>query len=200
MKRLLITQRVDYISERNEMWEGVDISLSKLVSRMGFLPLLVSSAVVDKVSYIKELAPDAILLTGGSDIGSSKDRDKLEFALLDYAKKLNLPVFGICRGMEVLNVYQGGSLSSITGHVSTRHFISGSLFPHGREVNSFHNIAILPENLGLKLDILAKASDGSIEAMRHFSLPWLAVMWHPEREVNANFGDWKMIKEHLDKN
>lgn len=198
MKRILITQRVDYISERKELYEGVDIRFCKVLSAMGFLPIPVSCAVQDKVSYIMGLNPDAILLSGGNDIGSSEERDKMEFMLLGYAKSENLPVFGICRGMELMNLYQGGSLSTIDGHVSTYHYIEGSLYPKGRKVNSFHNFAIFPKNLGSNLDILAKAPDGTVEAIRHFSLPWLAVMWHPEREVTSNVCDWEMIKNHLE--
>lgn len=198
MKRVLITQRVDYISNRNETREGTDVRFSKIVWDMGFLPLPVSSAVADKESYIKALAPDAILLTGGNDIGASAERDAMESVLLNYAKAACVPVFGICRGMQVMNVYQGGSLSTIDAHAATRHNVSGALWSQEREVNSYHNSAIFPENLGSSLEILAKAPDGTVEAMHHLSLPWLAIMWHPEREINTKVGDLEMIKKHFD--
>lgn len=197
MKRVAITQRVDAIAGRDETRDGVDIRFARMLWDMGFLPMPVSSAVPDKAAYVAGLAPDAIVLTGGNDIGTAPDRDAMERALLGYAAMARLPVFGVCRGMQMMNVYQGGSLVVIDGHVATRHRVSGVLWPEAREVNSYHSIAVLPEFLGRDLEILATASDGSVEAMRHVVLPWLAVMWHPERETPFEKDDLGMMRRHL---
>lgn len=199
MKRVLISQRSEFFSDRNETFDAVDNRFADILWGMGFLPITVSNSVGDKASYIEALAPDAILLTGGNDIGTAPDRDATERALLDFSVAKNLPVFGICRGMQMMNIYQAGSLALAQGHVATRHHIKGAFCAQGREVNSYHNMSISKETLGQKLEILAIAQDGCVEAFRHMSLPWLAIMWHPERENPINKDDFEVMYRHLDK-
>jgi len=199
MKKVLISQRSDFFPDRNETFDGVDKRFSEIIWEMGFLPITASNSVGSNFSYIEALAPDAILLTGGNDIGTTPDRDATERAMLDFSIVENLPVFGICRGMQMMNIYQGGSLEYTERHVSNRHHITGAFCPQGREVNSYHNMLISKETLGQSLEILAIAEDGCVEAFRHISLPWLAIMWHPERENPVNKGDLEVLRSHLNK-
>lgn len=199
MKKVLISQRSDFFPDRSETFDGVDTRFSEILWGMGFLPITASNSVGSNVSYIEALAPDAILLTGGNDIGTTPDRDATERAMLDFSIVKNLPVFGICRGMQMMNIYQGGSLISTQGHVSTRHLITGAFCIQSREVNSYHNMSITKKTLGQDLEILASTQDGCVEAFRHKSLPWLAVMWHPERENPINNVDLDVLFSHLDK-
>lgn len=198
MKRVLVSQRMDQIAGRNETRDALDVVFAQMLWDMGFLPMPVSNAVPDKAAYIRALAPDAIVLSGGNDIGAAPDRDATERALLDHAAAAGLPVFAVCRGLQMMNIYQGGSLVAVQSHVATRHVVTGPLAPGGRAVNSFHNSAVMPETLGRDLEVLATAEDGSIEAMRHAALPWLAVMWHPERETPADKADLDLMRRHLD--
>lgn len=157
---------------------------------------------------------DALLLTGGDDVhpefyGESeregdrynRDRDWFEFKLLDIAFSKNLPIFGICRGLQLTNVYLRGSLIfDIQTVVGTNHrkedngedrihdivvFDDSKLFKIvGQKegiVNSSHHQSA--DRIGENLRINAKCSDGVIEG-----LEWvgddrfvLLVQWHPER-------------------
>lgn len=83
----------------------------------------------------------------------------------------------------------GAELKSVTGHVKSRHRLSGEITG---EVNSYHafSLASCPE--GFK--VLARSEDGEIEAIRHRSLPWEGWMWHPEREIELSETDVQRLK------
>jgi putative glutamine amidotransferase len=85
----------------------------------------------------------------------------------------------------------GATLHPIRNHVATRHEVAGAL--PAREVNSYHALAFsqCPEGY----EVLATASDGSIEAIRHRTLPWQGWMWHPEREDEFSQADITAIAE-----
>ena len=160
---------------------------------------------VDPVDAIDNL--DGLLLTGGTDIepkhyGETSDtdlfpyepvRDEFEFGLLDAVVHTPLPVLGICRGHQVINVHSGGSLNQhVPEHaafdqtITTRFhevvFENGSELSHlygpKCEVNSFHHQTV--DRVGEGLEATAYAKDGAIEGLEHKDLPILSVQWHPE--------------------
>jgi putative glutamine amidotransferase len=166
-----------------------------------------------------------LLLTGGPDIhpgfygrpqdtvlcddGIDGKRDTLELMLIGKALESDIPVLGICRGLQVLNVALGGSLyADIPSHVnhhlphrcadkdtcfheisveegSSLHLLSQQ--SEGR-VNSNHHqgISMLADNLSA----VARAPDGIIEAIQweyaDNKAYFLAVQWHPERMEYEN--------------
>ena len=132
----------------------------------------------------------------------SRTRDDLDFVLCRLFLAAGRPIFGVGRGMQVLNVALGGTLwREVPAHpgadtagdavhtpaVFGRHSIEtvpGSRIAAvlGREptVNSCHHQAV--KTLGTGLCATASASDGVIEAIEHESLPVFGVQWHPERD------------------
>ena len=84
----------------------------------------------------------------------------------------------------------GETLIKISGHVNSRHQLSGEL---NHNVNSFHEYAI--QKCPLEYRILAKSSDGTIKAIRHKKLPWEGWMWHPEREPKFAKEDLSRIQK-----
>ena len=147
---------------------------------------------------------DALLLPGGGDIhprfyGRSaagaeeidEARDEYELALLRSFAAAGKPIFGVCRGLQLINVAFGGTLlRHIDGHsgvgggdsfhdVRTDDSVLRGLYGGRFTVNSAHHQAI--GRLGAGLRVIARADDGTIEAVRHERLPILAVQWHPER-------------------
>ena len=134
---------------------------------------------------------DALLLPGGGDIDGKLDEE--EYMLIKSFVDTNRPILGICRGMQALNVWFGGSLHAhIPGHqlpqgdmvhaTHTSGLLKGLL---GRKpiVNSNHHQAIA--RLGKGLVAIQWAADGIIEAVCHESLPIWGVQWHPERQSYA---------------
>ncbi|MCT7523246.1 type 1 glutamine amidotransferase [Aliarcobacter cryaerophilus] len=195
MRKILISQRVDYIENIDEIRDCLDIRWAELLYSLGFLIIPLCSSLSNKKDYIKNLNPDGIILSGGNDIGSNFQRDKLESMLLEYSIKNNIPVLGICRGMQMINHYLGGSLKKIENHVAKKHKIKGVLAEkfNMSKVNSYHNFAI--QSLGKNLEILAVSEDGNIEAIKHNKYPWIGIMWHPEREKEFIKSDKDLIIE-----
>lgn len=157
-----------------------------------------------KVSFF-----DGLLLPGGGDIsplrygqenegsrGIDPELDALQFAAADAFITAGIPVFGICRGQQLLNVFFGGTLvqdlpaaarhsSGITGtdlyHESSAaedSFLS-SVYGFSFRINSSHHQAVdLP---GKGLQIVQYSHDDVVEALSHETLPIWCVQWHPER-------------------
>lgn len=189
LRRVGITQRQMYLADRDEWRDALDTRLAALVWSLGLCPVPLANAVPDVAAYLDALRIDAVLVSGGDDLGATPQRDAFERVMLDEAGRRGLPVLGICRGLQLMNDVCGGSLVKVEGHVSTRHALSGEGFDAERTVNSFHAHGILPETLGAELEPLAKAPDGSVEAVRHRRFPWTGIMWHPEREESLHPSD-----------
>jgi putative glutamine amidotransferase len=161
-------------------------------------------------------AVDALVITGGYDLDPAAygqqphsttdaprtDRDAWEFALLRGALDRGLPVLGICRGAQVLNVALGGTLHQhlpdVLGHshhrqgnavfaTSTVRTVPGTrlaaLIGETSDAQCYHHQAI--DRLGDGLIVSAQDCDGVIEAVempsQHFVL---AVQWHPEERLD----------------
>ena len=199
--RVGVSQRVDAIPAREEHRDALDVRLGQLLWSLGFLPLPLCSGVAEvpdeAAAYLEALQLDAVVLSGGNDLGEQPGRDALERAALEHAAGHGLPVLGICRGAQMINVHQGGALERREGHAGTRHTVSGSLVGARREVNSYHDHVIPPEGLGAELEVAARAGDGTVEALSHARLPWLGILWHPEREQPPKEDDRRLIDTHL---
>ena len=171
---------------------GEDAMAQCAINRLGAIATIVSSDC--KVSKY-----DGLIIPGGVDINPSRYhkpntssyrvsdyQDKEQLKLIKKFVKAGKPVFGICRGEQLINVYFGGTLKqNISNHGSGLHNIktkSGSrmrrLYGKKTSVNSSHHQAV--QKLGKGLTATAWAEDGTIEAIEYDKLPVFAVQWHPE--------------------
>jgi putative glutamine amidotransferase len=175
MKRIALTQRLIKNDSYREIREALDINWGALLEEAGLEPLILPL----KYNFTK-LKFDGLILTGGNDLGSvsgdetDKLRDCFETRLLDYCILKQIPVLGICRGMQLINVYFGGSLKKVENHAGCVHILNG-----GREINSYHNFAV--DILGRGLVPVDESNDGTIEIIRHTEYKIYAEMYHPER-------------------
>ena len=192
--RIAISQRVDTITEYVEQRDSLDQAWTKLFNQTDFQILPVPNNLNNVVKWLEMFGVEGILLSGGNDLGHlsgsnnySLERDKIENILLEWAFKKKVPVLGVCRGMQKINYYLGGSLSRIENHSKTKHkitIIQNEVIEKTlSEVNSFHNWGIMKNDLSPNLRAIAIAYDGSIEGVMHINLPWFGIMWHPERNL-----------------
>lgn len=157
---------------------------------------------------------DGLLLSGGGDVhpkhynqhidGAEKHnihdgRDRLELGLACAALAADLPILGVCRGFQVLNVVMGGSLlQHVDGHRSPKDavnyhdvmiapdtLLARALGLDGRfTVNTYHHQAVTAERLapGLRAAAATVAGPPLLEGIEAPDKRWvLAVQWHPER-------------------
>ncbi|WP_328745765.1 gamma-glutamyl-gamma-aminobutyrate hydrolase family protein [Streptomyces sp. NBC_00285] len=149
---------------------------------------------------------DGLVIAGGPDVEPvrygaaphprtgppARARDAWELALIEAALAARVPLLGICRGMQLLNVALGGTLvQHIDGHAEVpgvfgRHPVKpvpgtvyGDIAPEETSVPTFHHQAV--DRLGAGLLPSAHASDGTVEAVELPDPHWvLGVQWHPE--------------------
>lgn len=188
--RIGITQRVDTISGRDERRDALDQRWAAMIDGLGHLPIPLSNTVSDPAAYFQVMGFDAAVLTGGNDLASTPgardaapERDRLEKALIDYMRAAKMPLLAVCRGLQILNVALGGTLAAIQEHAGRDHGFVCCKLRGIQRVNSYHDWAIPADGLSKDLVALAAVPGGTIEAVRHRDLPWLGVMWHPERPI-----------------
>ncbi|MCX7614705.1 MAG: gamma-glutamyl-gamma-aminobutyrate hydrolase family protein [Clostridiales bacterium] len=172
----------------------------EMLCRAGLEPLLTFTAEESLINLASGL-----LLTGGGDIDPTlfrepllfdnldldPSRDELELCLAKRFIQQKKPVFGICRGMQIINVALGGTLwqdlpgQLHTYHDETKHPVSVlegtklyKLFGKSILVNSTHHQAVKKAADGMIVS--AESDDGVIEAIEHQHLPIMGVQWHPE--------------------
>lgn len=173
---------------------------------------------------------DGLLLMGGSDVNPKQygeerraetdepddERDEAELRLIDEAIAKDLPILGICRGLQILNVYHGGTL--------IQHLAPSE--PHDIETEDkgapAHEVAIEPDSklaqiagtvrwrvnsrhhqvaskIGEQLRVTARAGDGMVEAIEREDKPFvLAVQWHPEDQFTSDAEQLKLFRAFAD--
>ena len=178
---------------------------------------------------------DGIVLSGGEDVHPqyyghavwmerkeelkldvNEERDEFEMKVIECAVKNKKPILGICRGLQIANVYFKGTLiPDLQGETRVRHSktqgqdqtheinvasnscLSGIIRSSLTEINSAHHQAA--DKIGEELRVTAADSEGTVEAIE-----WqnpenksflLLVQWHPERMENQESSFSKNIKE-----
>lgn len=194
----------------------VNEDYSDSIIQSGGIPFIIPFNEDDKVIEAQLRMVDGLLLSGGHDIDPQlydeepmpeigtvwSARDHFDMKLLEMAEKHGIPVLGICRGAQIINVYHGGSLYQDLKYYPVKtikhmqvptpwwqptHQITLSkgttltrIFDEEKHlrVNSFHHQLI--KKVGQGLSVSAVAKDGAYEGIENADGSVIGVQWHPE--------------------
>jgi putative glutamine amidotransferase len=185
----------------------VPAAYTSSVARAGGMPIAIPP--LDGSTELLDLL-DGAVFTGGPDLnpavygqdphpestGFHDQRDRSELALIREALRRDMPVLGICRGMQLLNVALGGDLHQHLGSDThkgppgryTFHDVTvqpgtrlAEVLGAGTRTHSCHHQA--PDRLGTGLRVSALADDGTVEAVEQPAARFaVGVLWHPEED------------------
>ena len=184
---------MDIIADYGERRDALDQRWASFLRKTKAISFPVPNNRQSIFEILTMLTPDGILLTGGNSPvkygGSAPERDEVDTLLIDYAVKYNIPLIGVCRGMQSIIIHFGGSLKKTNDHITVRHLVNGQI---NREVNSYHSLT--PEIVPSCLEVVAYSKDGLVESVKHLSRPIMALMWHPEREREFSKDDIELFR------
>ncbi|MGM9812629.1 MAG: gamma-glutamyl-gamma-aminobutyrate hydrolase family protein [Muribaculaceae bacterium] len=216
-----------------EGWHNLKVEYVSALANAGALPVIVPFSLDADVLAATLSRLDALVLSGGGDLAPETfggdfspfahkpnlPRDHYDIMLYRLALAQRLPVLGICRGLQVINVACGGDIYQDLPHevnpAMTRHSqqapkwqgVHGITFDADSRTarlmpqlkfmcNSFHHQAI--KQLGDDLRITATSDDGVIEGIEHTSADVIAVQYHPERMAMPGSQQLLFLKNWVD--
>ena len=198
-------------SERKSLWMLPDY-LDGIKTAGGIPVVLPLEFTEEDADRIIETC-DGFLFTGGQDVDSCPERDNPETLLLSKALQADKPILGICRGLQFINAFLGGTLWQDLPSEHPSDIVHRQAKPYGipthtvtlsgelkalldkdiLEVNTLHHQAI--KDLANGLTSMAVAMDGIIEAVRMTDKRFVwAVQWHPEYMFTTDKNSFKIFE------
>lgn len=200
MKFIALSQNIDYLPKRNEFRNSIDQNILKFINECSYEAILINNFIKTKkytlqkkklFSFLNNFNFSGIILSGGNDIGKFIQRDTTEKYLIEYAIKKSIPLLGICRGMQMINHYYGGTLKKIENHVKKNNLIKYK--KKSIKIRCFHANGIL--KLGKDLEVTGVSRDRNTESIKHTTRKIYGWMFHPER----NAQHFKYLKKEMKK-
>lgn len=200
-------------TDLKENHNSIEASYSKAVEYYGGIPVLIPT-LLENTDFIKDLVIrlDGLLIPGSRDMDPkfynqephpklnpmSYDRTITEFKVLEESLKLEIPVLGICGGMQFINVFYGGTLyqdidtflpDALDHEKGAIHKVEvkdktvlADILYSNFEVKSYHHQAV--DKVANNLKVNALSPDGVIEGFENIDEKVLGIQWHPELEYN----------------
>lgn len=190
------------------------------VAQAGGIPVMIPMVYDEEIVKKQLECVDGLILSGGHDVnpllygeeptqklgGILPKRDKFDYMLIKLAMEMKKPIVGICRGHQIINVFNGGSLyqdlsfikdcyikhnqgalSNVPTHTlkTEKHTKLNEILGDEVLVNSFHHLAVKDVAPGFKIS--ARAKDGVIEAIEKEGEYFvMGIQWHPEMMAKEN--------------
>ncbi len=174
MKLIALTQRVTESPTYYEKRDSLDKQWWDLLIKCEIIPIIIPNNLELAQNILKTLNIDGIILTGGN---STEERNNVEKFLIETAINKNLPLLGVCHGMQAIQRYYGVQLHSVNNQVRPKQTILINNEP--RIVNSYHTLGTKENHP--EFIVWAKTYDNLIKAISHTKYKITGIMWHPER-------------------
>ncbi len=216
---IALSMRVVDAKGYRESRDAISQEWISLLESWNAIPILLPNVYSD-IETLVSMA-DLVILTGGDDIvldsdsnsvleadEHAKERDLQEYKIIDVCINKNIPLIGVCRGMQLINYKFGGSLEVIESgkHVAVQHDVVfndseySDIFGKIRNVNSYHNYGITKDTISSALNVLAVSDDEVVEALSHEKYPIVGIMWHPERNTIFSKFDKDLVMHLINRN
>ena len=188
-----------------EKRDGISNDYIELFDYFNITPILIPNALKDPKKYFSQIKASGVFLTGGDDPRINNSRTNTEKLLIKYAIQKKLPIFGVCRGLQILNIYFDGAVKAFKNQANQNkehkiminnnfcNLLNGEEFT----VNNYHNYYISDESLGKNLIPFAVSDHKTIEGFFHNKLKITAIQWHPERNSIIESIDIELIKNWI---
>jgi N5-(cytidine 5'-diphosphoramidyl)-L-glutamine hydrolase len=185
---IAVTQRTELVETYQEVRDALDQRWHDLFAACDIMPCLMPNHLSIVKNMVRQFPIQGVLLTGGNH---DNTRFNVETFLIQYAIENQLPILGVCHGMQAIQEYFHIPLHDVAGHVLKEQ----EIFMHdkSRQVNSYHQ-----QGTTQTIDeiiVWAKAHDGVIKAICHQFFPIVGIMWHPERYHSFHQEDIQLIKQ-----
>lgn len=183
-----ILERLENLGNNNERY-------IEAIKRFGGTPLLIGE-------YNQELLSicNGLLITGGNT------KEPLDDVFIEYARKYDLPLLGICQGMQSMALYQTDhKLEPVRNHHQGEGYQHEVFFNNSKlkeiigkekiKVNTYHYQTVRESKY---FDIVGKSEDGILEALENSAHPFqIGVQWHPERMIDYDSDNRKIFQEFI---
>lgn len=185
MKTCLMSMRITQNDTYKEMRNSIAFAYVEFFEKLGYTIVLVPNGTTKLLEYFRHFDPSLVVLSGGDDIDDKDKQSRFatEAAMVEEALKRNVPIIGICRGLQMIakQLYDA-PLKRIDAHVAKPHTLQSPYrFLDGHRTNSFHNFGIFTDSLPKSVQIVA-TKDDIVEAFYDKEKGVLALQWHPERQ------------------
>ena len=188
MKNICVLKRDENTEIENDFYINA-------IKKYGGNPILIDNNNVDNIYNCS-----GILITGGDKKG------ELDDYLIKYALDNNLPLLGICQGMQSMALYDTNEhLEKVNNHYQKEGYVHKVYLKDSKlgqiiknqiiHVNSHHNETPKTSKI---FSIVGKSDDNLIEALENSKHKFqIGVQWHPERMINYDFYSNKLFKEFI---
>ena len=170
-----------------------------IIELQNYINWLEANKIEYRVLSAGDKVDGTLLLTGGADIGVNKIRDELEFEWLKQAIQEDYKILGVCRGMQLINIYFGGTVENLNEHILENHTIDQFTEDkcHNERLSQFHWVKSIKTGetfivnsrhhqhcaiVGRKLIPTYYSLDYTVEGFISPDRTIMGIQWHPERE------------------
>ncbi|GAU09381.1 gamma-glutamyl-gamma-aminobutyrate hydrolase family protein [Desulfoplanes formicivorans] len=197
-----ITEAQNYSEPRDALAHDWPRFMQQVLPEANWMPL--PNIGIRIIQHVQDWDLNGFILTGGNDIHEYPKRDETELALIRFALQKNIPIFGVCRGFQLILHFFGKKIFRCLTkkHAGTRHAISLLKSPSEQTeqsliVNSYHDNCAEHVSCFRDRDALkpfAVDDNEVVEGIYHENHPLAGIMWHPERENPVNDYDQILVR------